>query len=332
MANKIGADLSNLDHQWNYVTGLPDPNNLDTDRGLQVKNKGAIWVNAQGERFVSEYNSARNNFPALMIQIPPTYWAIFDEKSKYNLFVSGSGWSDFKRIQEIILDNQNLVKTSSTIEGLATLTTLPIKLLTDTVQHYNEMVDKKVDKDFNRFDLNLSYQPHKITQPPFYAIQFFPMTRKSMGGVVIDNSCHVLDQKQHRIPGLYAVGELTGVAGINGKAALEGTFLGPSIVTGRIAARSALSELNIKLESTIESNMTTNISKAVTAKAKNLDCMNCHDFTLRRMGYWHFEKSHAVVQERQYQCLLCHAKSNSHTKEEHKINPLAQIENCTICH
>ena len=38
----------------------------------------------------------------------------------------------------------------------------------------------------------------------------------------------------------YAVGELTGLAGINGKAALEGTFLGPCIVTGRVAARSIL--------------------------------------------------------------------------------------------
>ena len=56
-------------------------------------------------------------------------------------------------------------------------------------------------------------------------------------GVAIDLECRVVDREQQPIPGLYAVGELTGLAGINGKAALEGTFLGPCIVTGRVAAR-----------------------------------------------------------------------------------------------
>ena len=39
------------------------------------------------------------------------------------------------------------------------------------------------------------------------------------------------------IPGLYAAGEVAGMAGghINGKAGLEGTMLGPSIFSGRVA-------------------------------------------------------------------------------------------------
>ena len=40
-----------------------------------------------------------------------------------------------------------------------------------------------------------------------------------------------------RIPGLYAAGEVAGMAGghINGKAGLEGTMLGPAIFSGRVA-------------------------------------------------------------------------------------------------
>jgi succinate dehydrogenase/fumarate reductase flavoprotein subunit len=46
----------------------------------------------------------------------------------------------------------------------------------------------------------------------------------------------VLDKAGRPIPGLFAVGEVT-LGGINGKAALEGTFLGPRIYMGRIAGR-----------------------------------------------------------------------------------------------
>jgi len=42
-------------------------------------------------------------------------------------------------------------------------------------------------------------------------VQFFPLTRKSMGGVAIDRSCRVIDILDRPITGLYAVGELTGL-------------------------------------------------------------------------------------------------------------------------
>jgi FAD binding domain len=49
--------------------------------------------------------------------------------------------------------------------------------------------------------------------------------------------CQVLDKHYEPIPGLYAAGELTGIAGghINGKAGLEGTMLGPALFSGRVA-------------------------------------------------------------------------------------------------
>ncbi len=87
------------------------------------------------------------------------------------------------------------------------------------------------------------HHPQRIERPPFYAVQFFPLTRKSMGGVAIDQSCRVIDVLDRPIPGLYAVGELTGLAEINGKASLEGTFLGSSIITGRVAGRAVVAEL-----------------------------------------------------------------------------------------
>ncbi len=336
MAWEAGADFSNLDHQWNYVSGLLDPRHPGSNRGLHALNKSSIWVNAQGKRFASEYDSPKKNFPILMKQKPPTYWAVFDEGSKYDFFVSGSGWNDFKQIQKVIFDNPDLVKTSSTIEGLAGLTGLPEKALATTVRRYNKMVDKGVDEDFGRFGSGLSYKPCKIDQSPFYAIQLFPITRKSMGGVVIDMSCRVLDCRQQPIPGLYAVGELVGLAGINGKAALEGTFLGQCIITGRIAGRSALAESKKKPKLVAESVSNPEESKEPLMEAESVECIDCHDpvslSEKPKTGYWHFTKSHRIVQERKYQCEMCHAELEPYREENHQIEPLAWIENCAICH
>lgn len=335
LAHEAGARLTNLDHQWNYVTGFSDPRSPGTNRGLNLQNMSAIWVNAQGHRFTREYDSPKNNFPALMTQKPETYWVVFDENNKKNIFISGSHWTDFNQIEKEILDNPGFVKIASTIKELAGLAGLPEKALAETVQRYNQMVDKCTDLDFGRFGPNLSYKPHKIVQPPFYAVQLFPLTRKSMGGVVIDMSCRVLDQREHVIPGLYAVGELTGQAGINGKAAIEGTFLGMCIITGRIAGRSVLSELKIKSDPCAVSYEIPR-SSLTPAQAESSDCMNCHDMDLlledSRPGYWHFNKTHHDVQERKYQCVACHSEFYPYQEEKHQISPLLQLDSCAVCH
>ena len=105
------------------------------------------------------------------------------------------------------------------------LSGLPAAQLVATVKRYNQLVEAGKDEDFGRFgpdrsDYNNEASP-PLAPPPDYAMQAYPLTRKSMGGVSIDIACRVLDKKQKPIPGLYAVGELTGLAGINGKAALE---------------------------------------------------------------------------------------------------------------
>ena len=52
-----------------------------------------------------------------------------------------------------------------------------------------------------------------------------------------DLRCRVLDKHFEPVPGLYAAGEVAGMAGghINGEAGLEGTMLGPAIFSGRVA-------------------------------------------------------------------------------------------------
>jgi predicted oxidoreductase len=75
---------------------------------------------------------------------------------------------------------------------------------------------------------------------PLIAVREFIISRKSLGGIKTDLESRVLDAAGRPIPGLYAVGEAAGFGGggMHGLRALEGTFLGGCILSGRIAAAS----------------------------------------------------------------------------------------------
>ncbi|HDP79605.1 MAG TPA: FAD-binding dehydrogenase [Spirochaetes bacterium] len=89
----------------------------------------------------------------------------------------------------------------------------------------------------------------KILDPkagPLLAIRYRMMTRKCLGGIRTDLHSRVVDRNDRPVEGLYAVGEAAGFGGggINGKSSLEGTFIAPAILGGRIAARSISGERN----------------------------------------------------------------------------------------
>jgi flavocytochrome c len=336
VAREAGAALVNLDHQWNYITGLPDPRFPDGKRGLNAQNKSSIWVNADGKRFVAEQISAKLGFPVVTRQKGSTYWSIFDEDAKRSFWIAGSDWGSFDAIESQIFSRHDLVKSAQTIEELASQAGLPVLNLRATIEAYNRMVALGSDTEFARFGPGKSAPPSKIARPPFYAVQFFPLTRKSMGGVAIDTSCRVVDTEHHVIAGLFAAGEVTGLAGINGKAALEGTFLGPSIVTGRVAGRAALASL-AHGEPPAPEPINPPDFDAATAQSTVQTCMACHQLpTLvgkARSGYWHFEKVHGVVLARRYDCMLCHGELGpTYQPSRHRIDRLAQSYTCPRCH
>ncbi len=87
-------------------------------------------------------------------------------------------------------------------------------------------------------------KPHKILDPkcgPLIAVRMNILTRKTLGGLETDLSARVLRADGEPLPGLYAVGEAAGFGGggVHGYRALEGTFLGGCIFSGRIAGRAA---------------------------------------------------------------------------------------------
>ena len=85
-------------------------------------------------------------------------------------------------------------------------------------------------------------KPHRLLDPaagPLIAVRLSILTRKTLGGVKTDLAGRVLQADDQPLAGLYAAGEVTGFGGggMHGYRALEGTFLGGCLFSGRVVGR-----------------------------------------------------------------------------------------------
>ncbi|MGW4291344.1 FAD-binding dehydrogenase [Streptomyces sp. NPDC004673] len=86
--------------------------------------------------------------------------------------------------------------------------------------------------------------PHRLLDPaagPLIGVRLRVLTRKTLGGIQTDLDSRALGLDGSPVDGLYAAGEVAGFGGggVHGYNALEGTFLGGCLFSGRAAGRAA---------------------------------------------------------------------------------------------
>ncbi|MFF9520579.1 FAD-binding dehydrogenase [Streptomyces achromogenes] len=86
--------------------------------------------------------------------------------------------------------------------------------------------------------------PHRLLDPaagPLIGVRLHVLTRKTLGGIQTDLDSRTLGTDGTPVEGLYAAGEVAGFGGggVHGYNALEGTFLGGCLFSGRAAGRHA---------------------------------------------------------------------------------------------
>ncbi len=189
--------------------------------------------------------------------------------SEYNPAIRDQKWIAF--LKSILLGNKKLVNllieecadivVGWSIEELAekmnALTggqEVEVSLLKKSIDNYDAQIQrgKKYfnDEQLRRIAHLRQYRGDRVRtckfQPifdksamPLIAIREFILSRKSLGGIQTDLKCRVLNKIGQPIEGLYAVGEAAGFGGggMHGLRALEGTFLGGCVLTGRAAAK-----------------------------------------------------------------------------------------------
>ncbi|MFT4214582.1 MAG: FAD-binding dehydrogenase [Microbacterium sp.] len=164
-------------------------------------------------------------------------------------------------VQAFLDHGADFVVRSNLDDLIAGMRTLPggEALDADRVRIEVESRDRELDNDFTK-DAQIALlrsarayrgdrlvrtaPPHRILDPdagPLIAVKLHVLTRKSLGGIETDLSGRALGVDGAPVPGLYAAGEASGFGGggIHGYRALEGTFLGGCLFSGRTAGRAA---------------------------------------------------------------------------------------------
>jgi predicted oxidoreductase len=248
LIRELGGYFTHMDEIWFYAYATPDPRDPAGRRGLVFRGTpGYIWVNQQGRRFHDEsLTGGASASPALFRQDPPHAWAILDTPMTAAMGVADPHYQEAGRIRrdkvQELLDTSPFIKKANALDELARRSEVDVPTFLAEVDAYNRAVDAGLPRE-PAFGKSLP-ESRRFDTPPYYAIQLFPLARKNFGGVKTDLRCRVLDRFFEPIAGLYAAGEVAGMAGghINGKAGLEGTMLGPALFSGRVAGAWAAHE------------------------------------------------------------------------------------------
>jgi flavocytochrome c len=248
LIRQLGGYLTHMENIWFYVYATPDYRNPEGRRGLVFrKTPGYIWFNQQGRRFHDESRTGgASATPALLAQNPPHAWAILDTPMTATMEVADPYYREGDKTQrdkvQELLDSSPYIRKADSLDELAKKIEVDVPAFLSAVERYNKACEDGLERE-PEFGKSLN-QSKKFDTPPYYAIQLFPLARKNFGGVKTDLRCRVLNKYFEPIPGLYAAGEVAGMAGghINGRAGLEGTMLGPSIFSGRVAGAWAANE------------------------------------------------------------------------------------------
>lgn len=226
LGKEAGADLVGM----GFIQMMPvsDPKTGELFTGLQTPPENYIMVNQKGKRFVNEF-AERDVLTKAAIDNGGLFYLIADDKIKDTAY---------NTTQESI-DAQVKAGTlfrADSLEELAEQIGMDPDTLVDTIKKYNSYVDAGKDPDFEKSAFNL-----KCEVAPFYATPRKPAIHHTMGGLKIDTGAHVLDKDGKQISGLYAAGEVAG--GIHAGNRLGGNSLADIFTFGRIAANSAIDEL-----------------------------------------------------------------------------------------
>jgi predicted oxidoreductase len=237
----LGARLDHLENVYAYATGTPDYTDPTAKRGVIVRGvRDWVWLNRQGLRFHDEgrATSGKSATPAVLAQEGSTCWAVFDAAMAEDLLVADHyrepGSETTREAALRLLAHSPLAWRADTIGELAARIGLD-RAASSTVSDWNALLASGEQRDPLTGRTLAGLRP--LATPPFTAVQFFPSSRKTLGGVQTDLACRVLDTGGQPMPGLFAAGELCGMAGghIAGSLPLEGMMVGASCFSGRIA-------------------------------------------------------------------------------------------------
>lgn len=230
MGQAVGANLVGM----GYIQLMPSsqPVTGSLGGGLWGSAEEQVFVNKEGKRFVSEYESRDVLSKAALEQTDAIFYIICDQASAGDPQPGGkNGWGN--DIDTLIAEGS--VLKADTLEDLAKQMGADPATFVAEMEKYNSYCATGEDLDFGKVKLG-----GPIDVGPFYATIRTPSIHHTMGGLEVNAQTQVLNANGDVIPGLYAAGEVAG--GIHAGNRVGGNALVDIMVFGRIAGESAALE------------------------------------------------------------------------------------------
>lgn len=251
MAWKAGAAKGHMEMEMTLGCKIPGDG---TFMGMSLfRQARTLIVNKKGDRVMNEA-IMENNAVAKNVadrQIDKSLYVIITDKivryfRKNGMdFASGVFRTDpTENFEEAVVSMEeqypDTMFSGDSLEELAEKAGIPVERLEDTVDEYNESCDLNYD--------DLFCKPRKYLQPiegkKYYALRMSLGAYGSLGGIVADHRCSVLDENRDPIPGLYAAGsDICDLYAGTYLYALPGNTMGFAVNSGRIAAESAVDDI-----------------------------------------------------------------------------------------
>lgn len=207
------ADVTGMEFTQLMPIGFASNGQLALGNGTNV-----MYVTPEGKRFVDEY-AERDVISQ----------AAFDNGGEHGLFYEVGLRSN------CALWNDEDCFEADTIEELAEMIGMDPAVFSAEVEKYNGFADAGKDDEFGKSVFTTKIETKDGDKYAARAMR--PSLHHTMGGLVIDNDCHVINKSGEVIKGLYAAGEVIG--GIHAGNRLGGNAIADIYTFGRIAGTNA---------------------------------------------------------------------------------------------
>ncbi len=226
MATAIGASVTGMSDIQLHPCGTPGTGLMEN---IRTSGYNRIFANIHGDRFVNEGAGRDTLAQAILDQEGQTYWIVVN-----NVRFPSRDWVDNYGGTIAGMVAQGVVVEADTLAELAEKTGMDAAKLQASIDAHNAVVRGEKEDE-------LGFKPSKseveLTTGPWYACKKVPTVHHTMGGLEIDTSARVLNEKGKVIKGLYAAGEVTG--GIHGSNRLGGNAIADCMTFGRTAGVNA---------------------------------------------------------------------------------------------
>ncbi len=194
----------------------------------QFRQPWEVYVDGAGDRFVREDDPSVDRRERALLALPNLqFWAIFDDRIRREAppFFTLDAWEDVAPR----FNREPAYRRADDVPTLAAAMAVDPAKLAHTLADYNAAI-----ADGGPDPMGREHRPLPIIEPPFYAVRHFGWSIVGFAGLGVDDELRVIDASGDPIPGLFAAGEILGLAATSGNAFAGGMSVTPAMTFGRL--------------------------------------------------------------------------------------------------